>query len=160
MRIKSGIAVIAVLSLVLISFSSTNVKRYKCLLQMTNYEGEGAYIVVSLINAQNEYEKTLKVLGDDDEWYYEISNWWKFYGKRRVPLDGITGATLAGGEREVVMIDIDPEKLGKGFRIRFETAVEDKNYFPSEIEFVLSQENLQKKYTGEGFIRYVRFLPQ
>ncbi len=39
--------------------------KYKCMLQMSNYMGEGAYVVVSLINAKGDYEKTLYVMGDD-----------------------------------------------------------------------------------------------
>ena len=56
--------------------------KYKCLIQMTNYTGEGAYIVISLLNPQGDYEKTLYVHGDDNEWYYDITEWWNFYGKK------------------------------------------------------------------------------
>ncbi len=31
--------------------------QYKCMVQMTNYVGEGAYIVVSLIDSKGKYEK-------------------------------------------------------------------------------------------------------
>ena len=60
--------------------------KYKCLIQMTNYTGEGAYIVISLLNPQGDYEKTLYVHGDDNEWYYDITEWWNFYGKKILPL--------------------------------------------------------------------------
>ena len=70
--------------------------QYKCMIQIKNYKGEGAYVIVSLINPKGDYEKTLYVIGDDSEWYYEMSSWWKFYGKKRTKLDGITGA-LGGG---------------------------------------------------------------
>ncbi len=36
---------------------------------MTNYMGEGAYIVVSLIDSKGAYEKTLYVMGSDKKWY-------------------------------------------------------------------------------------------
>jgi hypothetical protein len=127
---------------------------------MTNYEGEGAYIVVSLINPKGQYEKTVYVQGDDSEWYYEITNWWKFYGKKRTKLDGITGSTISGGERSMVVLQIDPAKINKGYKLRFESAVEAKNYHKQDVEFSLTTANLQKKYNGKGFIRYVRMLPQ
>lgn len=160
MKTKSRLLFFLLMATVLFSFTGEKSKKYKCLIQMTNYEGEGAYVIVSLLNAQGKYVKTLHVLGDDDEWYYEISDWWKFYGRKRTSLDGITGATVAGGERQMIVIGIDPSKLDQGYKIRFETAVEDKNYFSDDIQFELTQANLKQKYSGKGFIRYVRFLPQ
>ena len=42
----------------LISFQSfAQSSKYKCMLQMSNYMGEGAYVVVSLINPKGAYEK-------------------------------------------------------------------------------------------------------
>lgn len=150
---------IALLTL-LFSFTSTAEKKVKCLIQMDNYTGEGAYIIVSLINPQGKYEQTVYVHGKDDEWYHELTNWWKFYGKKKTSLDGITGSTIAGGERAMSVFKIDASKIGKGYKLRFESAVEAKNYHCPDIEFALTTANLQKKYNGKGFIRYIRLLPQ
>ncbi|NVK65597.1 MAG: DUF2271 domain-containing protein [Flavobacteriales bacterium] len=145
---------------ILFSFTSTGEKKVKCLIQMDNYTGEGAYIVVSLINPQGKYDQTLYVHGKDNEWYYELTDWWKFYGRNKTSLDGITGSTISGGERAMSVIKIDASKIGKGYKLRFESAVEAKNYYSPDIEFDLTTANLQKKYNGKGFIRYVRLLPQ
>jgi len=142
------------------SFTKTSVKKYKCMIQMSAYEGEGAYVVISLINPEGKYEKTLYVHGDDDEWFYEITSWWKFYGRKRTGLDGITGGTIAGGERGFNVLKIDASKINKGYKLRFESAVEAKNYYEKDIEFELTTANLQKKMTGKGFIRYIRMVEQ
>ena len=47
--------------------------QYKCMIQMKNYSGEGAYIVISLLNTEGKYDQTLYVQGDDDEWFSEIT---------------------------------------------------------------------------------------
>ncbi len=134
--------------------------KYKCMIQMTNYTGEGAYVVISLINPKGEYEKTLYVQGDDAEWYNTIEQWWKkFYGKKRNNIDAITGATISGGERNVSVIDIEDSKLNSGYKIRFETAVEDQGYHTSDVEFELTSESVKSKKEGTGFIRYVRMIP-
>ena len=133
-------------------------RKYKCLIQLTNYKGEGAYVVASLIDPQGKYERTLQVIGDDPEWYSELTEWWKFYGKRKV-IDGITGATIKAGERTVKVLDIDDSKMNKGYKIRFETAVEDEYYYTKDAEVVLSTENLNVKVEGKGYIRYVRLIP-
>lgn len=145
----------------LMSFKTlTESSKYKCMIQMTNYTGEGAYIVISLLNPEGEYEKTLYVKGDDDEWYNTVESWWSFYGKRRNDIDAITGATISGGERAINVIEIDNDKLDKGYKLRFETAVEDQEYYTSDVEFDLTTENMKSKIEGNGFIRYIRMMPQ
>lgn len=144
--------------------SFTNVSStdpYKCLIQMKNYTGEGAYIVVSLLDENEEYLKTIHVRGEDDEWYHDIAEWWDFYGKSRTGLDGITGATISGGSRAVTSLQIDPEWVDKNYSLRFETAVEDKAYHPDDIQVKLNPDLLEGKILkGEGFIRFVKILPQ
>ncbi|WP_204346565.1 DUF2271 domain-containing protein [Psychroserpens algicola] len=145
----------------LMSFKTlTESSKYKCMIQMKNYSGEGAYIVISLINPEGEYEKTLYVKGDDDEWYNTVESWWDFYGKRRTDIDAITGATISGGERAVSVIEIDDAQLDKGYKLRFESAVEDQEYYKNDVEFDLTSQNVKSKIEGKGFIRYVRMMPQ
>lgn len=133
--------------------------QYKCMIQMTNYTGEGAYVVISLINPEGKYEKTLYVQGDDEEWYNDITDWWDFYGKKRTSIDAITGATISGGERTISVIEIEDSKIDAGYSIRFETAVEDQNYYTQDVEFKLTSENVSGKKEGTGYIRYVRMMP-
>ncbi len=133
---------------------------YKCMIQMINYSGEGAYIAISLINPAGDYEKTLYVHGDDEEWYHDITEWWKFHGKRRPEIDAITGATLSGGKRNINVLRIEDDKIDAGYSIRFETAVEDQEYHKTDVEFQLTSESVNNKVEGKGFIRYVRMIPQ
>ncbi len=164
MKIKKTIKQFALLLIVisiLFSFKKLNESSpYKCMIQMKNYTGEGAYIIISLLNSSGEYEETLYVQGDDDEWYFDITEWWSFQGKKRADIDAITGATISGGERKISVVRIDKNKINKGYKIRFETAVEDQEYYKDDIEFELTSENLKSKIEGKGFIRYIRMMPQ
>ena len=147
--------------IVLLSFTGKiESTRYKCLIQMKNYTGEGAYIAISLLDNKGQYEKTLYVHGDDEDWYYDITQWWSFYGKNRTEIDAITGATISGGERAITIIELEDSKIDAGYRIRFETAVEDKEYYTDDIEFELTTQNIQSKFDGIGFIRYVMIISQ
>tara|TARA_B100000795_G_scaffold226077_1_gene181985 strand:+ start:857 stop:1351 length:495 start_codon:yes stop_codon:yes gene_type:complete len=134
--------------------------QYKCLIQMTNYTGEGAYIAISLLDNKGSYTKTLYVHGDDEDWYYDITQWWNFYGKKRTEIDAITGATISGGERAITIFKLENDKIDAGYKIRFETAVEDKEYYKDDVEFELTSENIQSKFEGKGFIRYIRMISQ
>jgi len=142
----------------LISFQATaQTGKYKCLLQMSNYMGDGAYIVVSLINPQGTYEKTLYVMGDDKKWYNTLKEWHKYYSKKPANITAITGASVTGGDRSVTTIELDESKLNKGYKLRFETAVEDQKYYVNDLEIPLTTEGLSAKAEGTGYIRYVKF---
>ncbi|MCA0957581.1 DUF2271 domain-containing protein [Muricauda ruestringensis] len=154
------VPVLMLAGLLFTAFAPTQTKTVKCLIQMTNYTGEGAYLVVSLLKPDGEYEQTLYVQGKDSEWYSEIPEWWKFYGKYRPNIDGISGETISGGERTVTVLQIPEDKIDKGYRIRFETSVEDQEYYMDDIQFELTSDNLKSKKEGKGFIRYVRMLAQ
>lgn len=133
-------------------------KQMKCLVQLVNYEGEGAYIIVSVVDKDNNYLTTLRVLGDDPEWYHEITSWWDYYGKKRYDLDGITGATIAGGERSVFQISVDEQYLQEGNKLRFETSVEEKDYHEADVEIPLKPDMANAQAEGSGYIRYVRLI--
>ncbi len=51
------------------------------MLQMANYQGEGAYVIVSLIDNKGQYEKTLYVMGPDKKWYNTLKEWHKAQAK-------------------------------------------------------------------------------
>ncbi|MBJ2176143.1 DUF2271 domain-containing protein [Aureibaculum sp. A20] len=133
---------------------------YKCMIQLINYDGEGAYIAVSLLDAQGNYVETLNVIGDDNEWYHDLTNWWNYFENTTNTIDAITGATISGGERTIKVIKIDDDLLNKGYKIRFETAVEDQKYVADDVTFELTSESVKSKVDGTGYIRYIRMLPQ
>lgn len=163
MRRFSMIKTLGVLALVIFSLYSFKTiapaTKYKCMVQLTNYTGEGAYVVISLIDPQGQYEKTLYVQGDDAEWYNDLTSWFDFYGKKRNNIDAITGATVAGGQRAIHVLEIEDSKIDSGYSIRFESAVEDQEYYEQDVQFELTSETVKSKVEGKGFIRYIRMMP-
>ncbi len=130
--------------------------QYKCMVQMTNYVGEGAYIVVSLIDPKGKYEKTLRVMGPDKKWYNTLKSWHEWRSKKPANVDAVTGPSVTGGDRSVTVLEIDNAKINAGYKLRFETAVEDKKYYEKDLEIPLTTEGLAAKSEGTGYIRYVR----
>ena len=150
--------------LILSSFSFLNeestVQKYKCMVQLKNYKGHGAYVVASVLDKEATYLKTLHVLGDDNDWYSGLYEWWTFYIKgKSSDIDGITGATIAGGERSIFVLEIDQSFIDNGNTLRFETAVEDQEYHATDLEVPLTSESLKGTLEGTGYIRYVRMIP-
>lgn len=144
------------LFLALSSFAFAQNAKYKCMLQLKNYKGEGAYVVVSLIDAKGTYEKTLYMMGPDKKWYNGFKQWDVFNKKKKEKLSGITGASVGAGDRSITTFTIDESKLNKGYKLRFESAVEDGEYHVSDVEIPLTTAALTQKVEGTGYIRYVK----
>lgn len=130
---------------------------YKCMIQMNSYQGEKAYVIISLINPKGAYEKTLRVLGPDKQWFNTLKEWYKFQTKSKEKISAVTGASIGGGDRAVVTLAIDSKKLNAGYTLRFESAVEEKLYHTKDAEVPLTTAGLAGKTDGKGYIRYVRF---
>ena len=156
---KSIVRSIFILVFFISSFTvSAQNSKYKCMLQMSNYMGEGAYIVVSLINPQGKYEKTLYVLGDDKKWYKSLKEWYAFYSKKPSDISAKTGASVTGGDRCSTTLEIEDSKINVGYKLRFETTVEDQKYYANDIEINLNTEQLSSKTEGKNYIKYVRLI--
>ncbi|MEM9329128.1 MAG: DUF2271 domain-containing protein [Bacteroidota bacterium] len=148
-------------SLVLTSATSNrseDVVGYRCLIQLTNYGGEGAYVITSLLNPEGTYEQTLYVGGDDAEWYPDLPTWYEYYDASGEDIDGITGASIQSGSRKVTLLEVPADKLNQGYKLRFESSVEDGMYHDRDIEVDLSDDMVGKTIEGSGYIRYVRLI--
>lgn len=131
---------------------------FKCLIQLTNYGGEGAYVVTSLIDADGNYVQTLFVGGFEEEWYPDLPDWYTFYGDDWESIDGITGASIQSGGRKVALLKIGADKLDSGYELRFESAVEDEAYHGRDVEMDLTSENINQTIGGTGYIRHIRMI--
>lgn len=164
LRFALQYAVLGLATAVSLSFmfspQPTATNKYKCMIQLTNYTGEGAYIVVSVVDKENKYLKTLRVLGEDTEWYPDLPSWWKHQEQNdQAALDAITGATIAGGERTIFVLEIDDALIDAGNELRFETAVEHQKYVEKDLQVPLTTPSLNGKMEGTEYIRYVRIIP-
>ncbi|MFT6972348.1 MAG: hypothetical protein ACJAXX_002929 [Roseivirga sp.] len=138
--------------------ASTDKITYKCLIQLTNYGGEGAYVVLSVLNAEGEYVKTLSVNGDDEDWYEDMPAWYKFYPNNKVEIDGMAGASITSGGRKLATLEVDASMIGAGYKLRFETAVEDQEYHEKDLELDLTADVVGQRLQGSGYIRYVQLI--
>lgn len=128
------------------------------MIQMNSYEGEAAYVIISLIDPKGVYEKTLSVLGTDKQWYNTLKDWHKFQTKTKAKLSAITGASVGGGDRAMRTIEIDNSKLNKGYKLRFESAVEEQKYHVNDVEISLTTTAITERANGKGYIRFVKLV--
>lgn len=137
----------------------------KCMIEMKDYNGEGAYINISIVNNEN-YLKTIYVLGNDKAWFSEMKSFWKYIRINKLYLDedfypiidGITGATISGSQKRVIVLKLPKSLINKNYSLRFETAIEDVGYFENDVNFILDNEGLERSYEGKGFIKNLKFI--
>ena len=115
-------------------------------------------MIISLIDPEGKYEQTLYVMGEDEEWYPDLEEWWAFEQVAGEDIDAITGATISGGERAMCAFQVDKDKIDAGYTLRFETAVEEQNYHVNDLELALTGANSTGKFDGSGYIRYIRIM--
>ncbi|MNV71024.1 hypothetical protein D3C71_1640170 [compost metagenome] len=53
-------------------------------------------------------------------------------------------------------IEIDDTKLNKGYKLRFESAVEEQKYHITDVEIPLTTEALAERASGKGYIKFVK----
>jgi hypothetical protein len=136
------------------------------MVEMIEYRGEGAYFSVSIINRNDEYLKTIYVLGTDKTWFSEMKSFWVYLKKNNLfmdddfyPLiDGISGPTISGGEKRILQLKIPKKLFDESNYLRFETAVEDKGYHTNDISVSLNENNMNRLHQGNGFIKNIKFV--
>lgn len=152
------VALLAFAFFVSSGFVSKAPSQYKCLVQLSNYTGEGAYVVVSLLNPKGEYQRTLHVFGKEERWYDDIPSWWKFFTKTKENLDGISGASITAGSRKVISLTFDESEIDSGYKLRFESSVENQKYVEQDLQMDLKATNVGVSKNGTGYIRYVKLI--
>jgi hypothetical protein len=63
---------------------------------------------------------------------------------------------VGGGDRAVRVIEIDDAKLNKGYKLRFESAVEEQKYHVKDAELAVTPDGLTARTNGVGYIRFVK----
>ena len=93
----------------------------KCMLEIVNYRGEGAYIAISVIDKSEQYIKTVYVFGDDKSWFSEMKSFWRNLRENNLFLDkdfyllvdAISGPTISGSERRLFQFKIPKRGTGE-----------------------------------------------
>lgn len=127
------------------------------LVQLNDYEGDEAYFSLYLVDPEDRYVRTLWVSGDEERWYPDQPRWWKYVGRAQEDVSAVTGASTAPGDRAVIRIALEDEVLDAGYSVRVDTAVEDQNNFPTDVQTALSADQQGDKIPGTGYVRYLRF---
>lgn len=124
--------------------------------QLTNYGGEGAYVVVYLTDRTGRYERTLWVAAPKAKYWRDLRDWYRASGGA-ARVDGISGASVGAGKTLRVTVDVADTLLDAGYEIHIDTAVEKMKENPSEVVVPLTAAGAGKPITGRGYVKSFRY---
>jgi hypothetical protein len=100
---------------------------------MVRYSGHAAYLAVYLTDPLGAYHSTLWVSGHKTKYYGTLRGWVQGVSRvGSVNLDGITGASVGGGETLTVHADLADTLIDAGYQVHIDTAVEDGGEFTDD----------------------------
>ena len=94
--------------------------------QMVRYSGRAAYLAVYLTDPSGAFHSTLWVSGHKTKYYGKLRGWAQGVSQAgSLNLDGITGASVGGGEALTVHANLADALIDAGYQVHVDTAVED-----------------------------------
>jgi hypothetical protein len=108
---------------------------------LIRYSGNAAYLAVYLTKPDGTYDSTLWVSGTKTRYLGDLSGWvsaMRASGATSLSLDGITGASVGGGQTLTVKADLADALIDAGYTIHVETAVEHGGEYPDDATIPLS----------------------
>ena len=119
---------------------------------LQSYRGNGAYVAIYLTDAQGKYERTLWVAGKKAKYYKHLRDWAQGGGSKSAEFDGLTGASVGGGETLEVAVELEDALIDAGYEIRIDSAVEDKRDNRGEIKVPLTQQATTVNGGVQGYV--------
>ncbi|MCK9466272.1 MAG: DUF2271 domain-containing protein [Thiopseudomonas sp.] len=121
--------------------------------QLKNYSGDGAYIVLYLVNENGQYQRTFWLAGTKSKYYKHLPDWARGSGLRSSEYDGVTGASVLSGKTLKVTVDIDDALIDAGYEVRVDTSVEDKRDNRADVSAPLTTDGAGKSFAGRGYVQ-------
>ena len=119
--------------------------------KLVNYSGRAAYLAVYLTKPDGSYDSTLWVSGTKTRYMGEMRGWvsaMQNAGETSLNLDGITGASVGGGQTLTVHANLADALIDAGYNIHVETAVEHGGEYPDDAVAPLNSTPQQAAGTG------------
>lgn len=119
---------------------------------LKDYRGNEAYLAIYVTDAQGAYRRTLWVAGKKAKYYKHLRDWAQGGGSKPAEFDGLTGASVGGGETLEVAVELEDALIDAGYEIRIDSAVEDKRDNRGEIKLPLTQQATTVNGGAQGYV--------
>lgn len=107
--------------------------------QLMNYSGNAAYLAVYLTKADGTYQQTLWLAGQKQRYFGALRGWVKaISNESSISIDGITGASVGGGQTLTVKADLADNLIDAGYVIHVDTAIQDGGQYADDATIPLN----------------------
>lgn len=121
---------------------------------LVQYSGHSAYLAVYLTNPDGSYNSTLWVSGQKSKYYGDLRGWARGASSAgSLNLDGITGASVGGGQTLTVHANLADTLLDAGYQIHVDTAVENGGQYADDAVIALT--STPATATGTGYVNTI-----
>ena len=121
---------------------------------LVQYSGHAAYLAVYLANPDGSYNSTLWVAGQKSKYYGDLRGWARSASTGgSLNLDGITGASVGGGETLTVHANLADTLLDAGYTIHVDTAVENGGNYADDA--VVDLTSTPTTASGSGYVNAI-----
>lgn len=148
------IAALLMLATALVSPSLASAKDVMVEAKLINYSGNAAYLAVYLTNANGALQQTLWLAGSKTRYYGDLRGWVRALGNvTSVNIDGVTGASVGGGQTLTVKANIADNLIDAGYVIHVDTAVEHGGQYADDAVVPLTSSG--GSANGTGYLKSV-----
>lgn len=151
MKLKSMLSAL-VLSTAFVLPGLAQAKPVTLTVNLTQYGGDGAYVVLYVTDASGAYAGSLWMAGGKSKYYRHLSDWARFTGENVAEVDGITGASVGAGRSLELTMDLSDALFDAGYTLHVDAAVEDMRDSPNEVEVPLTSAGAGKPVQGRQYI--------
>jgi hypothetical protein len=116
------------------------------------FGGHPAYLAVYVTNPDGSYNSTLWVSGTKGKYFRDLREWARGASAAGVKLDGITGASIGGGQTLTVNASIADALIDAGYAVHVDSAVEDGGQYSSDAVAPLTTAESGKPVDGVGYV--------
>lgn len=124
---------------------------------LNTYRGNAAYLAIYLTNPDGKYEQTLWVAGKKSKYYKHLLDWARGSGVKATEYEGMTGASVSGGDSLTIKTDIDDTLIDAGYLIRVDSAVEDKRENRIDAEVTLTTGGAGTPVSGRVYVKTLSY---
>ncbi|MGN6486618.1 MAG: DUF2271 domain-containing protein [Devosia sp.] len=118
---------------------------------MVRYSGNAAYLAVYLTDPSGAYHSTLWVSGHKTRYLGALRGWAEGVTRAgSLNLDGITGASVGGGETLTVHANLADNLIDAGYQIHVDSAVENGGEYTSDA--VVGLTSTPASADGTGYV--------
>ncbi|MDP2079727.1 MAG: DUF2271 domain-containing protein [Pseudotabrizicola sp.] len=119
---------------------------------LSNYGGDGAYLVLYVTDPSGAYAGTLWMAGDKSKYYEHMSDWYRATGGDPAQINGITGASVGAGRTLEITLDLQDALFDAGYTLHIDAAVEDMRDSPREVSVPLTAAGAGQAVAGRRYI--------